>query len=142
MNATQDRVSKGQNAVKVTDSIERAANRGGLMLAATLAKRTAIMHDTKPNAWECATGAARLIQLAKRLDRHNVNQCNRETTARENSGALRAANEIIALAGTFGASVYLGGDPRGVAVRLYWPDMIPAGQSADSFTDRMLAVHV
>ena len=118
----------------MTQTTERQARR--LMLAATLGKRGSI------TAWAAAADAARLRTLAKRLDKYNEAQCNRPVSEREDKAATGWRTEAVQIATIHGASVHFGGDPRGPAVRLYWPDMIPTGGDPDTYSDRMLAVEI
>jgi hypothetical protein len=118
----------------MTKATERQAQR--LMLAATLGKRGSI------TAWAAASDAARLRTLAKRLDTYNEAVCNRPMSEREYKAADGWQREVERIAHLHGASVHFGGDPRGPAVRLYWPDMIPAGGDPDTYSDRMLPVEI
>lgn len=93
-------------------------------------------------AWYAAVDAAQLRALAKRLDTYNVIRCNRDVTPREEKGAENARARVVRIAGEYGATAHFGGDPRGPAVRLYWPDMIPDGKDAEAYTDRMIVVEV
>ena len=74
------------------------------------------------------------------MELYNETECNRETTAAEKERNRLRRELVMAMAKKYGACVHFGGDPRGPAVRLYWPEMIPAGCDPDSFTDRMIAV--
>lgn len=133
--------TKSKPERRYSDWLIRNAQRA--KLAATLAMRSCAGH-TKPgrSAWECAIDAAELKGLAKRIDRYNENRCNREVTEREQAAALRNVNRVLAITAEYGAKPYIGGDPRGPAVRVYWPDMIPAGSDPGTFSDRMLVVEV
>jgi hypothetical protein len=117
-----------------TKATERNARR--LFLAATLAQRG------PKRAWLSALAASRFRTLAKRLDKHNENLCNRQVSERETKAAQTARDLVVALARDFGALAHFGGDPRGPAVRLYWPDMIPKGADPDTLTDRMIVVEI
>jgi|GEM_PF-5883528 hypothetical protein len=119
----------------ITKTNERQARR--LLVAATIAKRS-----TACSPWGAATDAARLRTLAKRLDTYNEAVCNRPMSEREYKAADGWQREVERIAHLHGASVHFGGDPRGPAVRLYWPDMIPAGGDPDTYSDRMLPVEI
>jgi hypothetical protein len=63
-----------------------------------------------------------LLRDAAVIQRHAVNQCNRETSPQEDARARQAADRILTLLAVYpGVGVMFGGDPRGYCVKLTLP---------------------
>ncbi len=79
-------------------------------------------------AFVAALDAAILRRVGRQCRSLAVAQCNREWTERDERRRARLKKQIETIAGWYGLTASVGGDPRGAVVRLYG-DIVGAGWS-------------
>lgn len=71
------------------------------------------------------TAVNELFRLAKKIQQYNENNCNRETTDREDKTDCKNRLRVYEICEKLGIPVETNGDPRGCAIKL----TLPSGKS-------------